>query len=343
MNGINFLQKSNAPDFAKSGQWDQLEGVRYEALQKEILDGTLEIVWKQGLLQPIQMRFMGGHLVPLQMPAMRHDYKAEEIRSLLSRDNHFLAHQVTELDLRALHLITIPAEVGLLANLTKLHLCYNRIKKIENLEGLARLEVLELNDNQIEKIGNLKWFTRLEVLELNNNLITDLEHVEFPTQLQVVELNNNRITRIENLKPLTQLQVLELNNNRITKIENLEGQTRLKILYLSVNLITKIENLGELKQLKVLGLNNNRIRKIENLEGQTQLKRLGLTFNQIVIIHNFNGLQQLEQLFLNNNPIEAEIENLHNHLPRLQRFNGLPFRRATQQVSRKRKQDINGN
>lgn len=50
-------------------------------------------------------------------------------------------------------------------------LCFNRIKKIENLDGVKRLEKLYLTANKIVVIENIAVLSNLTLLELGDNRI----------------------------------------------------------------------------------------------------------------------------------------------------------------------------
>ncbi len=90
----------------------------------------------------------------------------------------------------------------------------NKIRKIENLECLARLEYLALNDNLITKVENIKCLTKLQGLNLNNNQIEDLDTKELPNSLQLLSFKNNPLTFDANykkdiIKGLRSLEVLD--------------------------------------------------------------------------------------------------------------------------------------
>lgn len=52
-----------------------------------------------------------------------------------------------------------------------LDISFNRISRIENLEGLINLKKLYLVNNKIQKIENLQNLANLEMLELGSNKI----------------------------------------------------------------------------------------------------------------------------------------------------------------------------
>ena len=50
-----------------------------------------------------------------------------------------------------------------------LDISFNRVRKLENLEGLTKLKKLFLCANKISKIENLNHLQQLELLELGDN------------------------------------------------------------------------------------------------------------------------------------------------------------------------------
>jgi internalin A len=219
----------------------------------------------------------------------------------LERIQKAAAKNPTELNLSWLRLTEIPKEIQLLKNLQVLNLSFNKISRIENLQGLP-LQELYLNSNQISKIENLQGLP-LQHLDLSSNQISKIENLK-GLPLEVLYLNENQISKIENLQGLP-LQNLNLWGNQITKIENLEG-VPLQNLDFANNKISKIENLQGLP-LQNLNFTNNQINKIENLQG-LPLQVLYLSKNQISRIENLQGLP-LQSLYLYKNQI-IKIENL---------------------------------
>ncbi len=136
--------------------------------------------------------------------------------------------------------------------LKKLWLGYNKIRKIEGLEGLYHLELLELKGNKINKIEGLYELVRLEELYLGNNNISKIEGLSELSNLKYLDLSNNNIRKIEGLDELINLETLDLSNNNIRKIEGLENLDKLKTLHIGYNKIEK--NDPEIKKLRDKGV-----------------------------------------------------------------------------------------
>lgn len=179
------------------------------------------------------------------------------------------------------HLITrgiteIPPEIGLLTNLRELDLAWNQIKKIPPEIGqLIKLESLALTGNKITKIPpEIGKLTRLRELYLSDNFSYDE--------------NGNLVTKgITEIPPeigLTNLKNLDLARNQITQIPPEIGRlTNLQNLYLSGNQITKIPpEIGKLTNLRELDLSQNQITELPpTIELLTNLRELDLSFTGI--------------------------------------------------------------
>jgi Leucine-rich repeat (LRR) protein len=131
-------------------------------------------------------------------------------------------------------------------DIVELCLMFNRIQRIEKLEGMSALRRLNLRANRITEIGGLSGCT----------------------QLQELELYENQIHRLEGLEGLSSLTVLDVSYNKITRITGLEsaGLTSLRKLYLAQNEIAEIEGLANLPGLRLLELGSNKIRRIPDLK-----------------------------------------------------------------------------
>jgi len=104
---------------------------------------------------------------------------------------------------RAQSLTTLHLEwqtIGEIANLEcfdaaeVVYLQYNRIPRIEGLEGMPRLQFLALQHNRIRVIENLLCLTALEFLDLSKNKIATLDVAELPTSICILNLKENPCT-----------------------------------------------------------------------------------------------------------------------------------------------------
>ena len=93
-----------------------------------------------------------------------------------------------------------PSQLCFLLAFTSIDLSFNKIKKIEGLETLAKLEDLSLCNNEIEKIVGLDSCLALNALSLGNNKIKELDQVgllrKLP-KLNVLNLDGNPLCTLD--------------------------------------------------------------------------------------------------------------------------------------------------
>ncbi|KAJ0601748.1 putative protein kinase RLK-Pelle-LRR-XIIIa family [Helianthus annuus] len=218
---------------------------------------------------------------------------------------------------------SIPEQIGLLSNLTKLSLWGNQLTGNipVSLTNLTRLDYLDLSDNNFSGSlpVSLTNLTHLERLDLSGNsfsgefpaLLTNLIHLEY----LFLSRNNFSGELPVSLTNLTHLKELYLYKNNFSGnlpvwLTNL---THLKELYLyennfSGNLPVWLTNLTHLKYL-VLSYNNFSGELPVSLANLTHLQYLYLSYN------NFSGelpvslanLTHLEVLYLSNNKLTGPI------------------------------------
>lgn len=115
--------------------------------------------------------------------AMTRDYKGVQELSIMSEGitfidsgNHVLKQMVAlkKLDLSFNKIARIDNLEGL-RDLRELILSYNRLEEIHaNIGKIQNLRVINLNHNKIRRIENLKTCRKLEVLQISGNLLEDL-------------------------------------------------------------------------------------------------------------------------------------------------------------------------
>ena len=82
----------------------------------------------------------------------------------------------------------------LFSNIRSLYLQYNLIIKIENLEFLTSLEFLSLEGNKITYISGLTTLFNLMYLNLANNQIVLLNLSEIPKDIAILKIGGNPCT-----------------------------------------------------------------------------------------------------------------------------------------------------
>jgi Leucine-rich repeat (LRR) protein len=148
------------------------------------------------------------------------------------------------LDLSSRGIITLPPEISLLSNLTRLYLDHNQLEALPpEFSALISLEELDLSHNQ------LKAFPR-EIFNLTN--------------LKKLRLSYNNISKFSSgIKKLTKLRVLNLFQNELTYIpQELREMTHIQELYIGNNGFN-LSNFPEASEAKVCRLHSWIIRGLQ--------------------------------------------------------------------------------
>ena len=134
----------------------------------------------------------------------------------------------------------VPAEIGQLTELKRLHLSGNQLTSLPaEIWQLTSLKVLDLRANDLTslptEIGQLTSLTRLD---LDNNQLTSLPaEIGQLTSLTVLILGGNKLTSLPAwIGQLTALTSLHLSCNQLTSLPAEIGQlTSLRVLYIGGN------------------------------------------------------------------------------------------------------------
>ena len=129
---------------------------------------------------------------------------------------------LTDVDLTANRLVTLPFELVSLTRIKRLGLRQNLLGQQQHsslcvLSNLTTLETLDLYDNEMKKCPDLPLLNGLTMLDLSFNAIKEIEHVLPLTNLTELYFANNKIASIEGLHTLTNLTTLELGTLRLRK------------------------------------------------------------------------------------------------------------------------------
>jgi hypothetical protein len=125
---------------------------------------------------------------------------------------------------------------------------YDHLSAEEVYDKAQKLKALHLEWQNIAEIANLEPFEGTEILYLQHNLIERIEGLDFMPKLQFLALQHNRIEVIENLCQLRELEFLDLSQNRISNLHVAELPQSLQILRLTGNPCTALPDYFE--QLK---------------------------------------------------------------------------------------------
>ncbi|KDE80147.1 hypothetical protein AO1008_06905 [Aspergillus oryzae 100-8] len=125
---------------------------------------------------------------------------------------------------------------------------YNKISKIEGLEGLKVLRNLELGANRIRVGGNLDALQNLKILSIQSNRLTSLNGLSSLKNLEELYVSHNAITELSGLESNTKLRVLDFSNNQVSKLEHLSHLENLEELWGSNNQLSSFDEVE--KELK---------------------------------------------------------------------------------------------
>lgn len=219
------------------------------------------------------------------------------------------ADHVVSLNLDGAGLLTIPVQIGNLANLESLTLSRNPLTtipdEIGNLANLQRLALSNIGMGAVPKtlgrLHNLQWLdlsvnpvtsiapelgdlTNLELLALSQaQLNTFPPFIIRLANLRELYLPQDQLTAIPpELSQLQQLQALDLSGNQLTTLPKTLGNViSLRSLILAFNQLTTLPTtLGKLRNLQKLNVSNNQLTMIPVEFGNlNNLQVLYLHFN----------------------------------------------------------------
>ncbi len=157
--------------------------------------------------------------------------------------------------------------------LQELYLIGNKIKHLDKI-SVPSLKLLELGDNRIRKMENLDGLPSLDSLWLGRNKLESIENLGSLMNLKKLSLQSNRITKISGLDHLLQLEELYLSSNGIQSMDGIENLKCLRILDMADNRIEHLKHLRQLNKLTDLWMNGNRLSDFEELEQLTDATQL---------------------------------------------------------------------
>jgi Leucine-rich repeat (LRR) protein len=104
-----------------------------------------------------------------------------------------------------------------LQNLRKLDLSFNKITRLDNLEGLKELKELNISYNQLEGLDNLGKLSGLRVVNLSHNKIRRLDSLKNLRKLEVLSIASNLLEdlTVGGGDPLLELKELNASKNKI--------------------------------------------------------------------------------------------------------------------------------
>ena len=167
--------------------------------------------------------------------------------------------RVSELILSANELTgRIPADLGKLIGLTKLHLPGNKLTGgIPNLGKLTSLQEIYLHKNALTSAPDLSSLSNLTHLGLSLNKLASPPTVSGLSSLVWLWLNNNALTSPPDLSGLSSLTHLHLSDNKLTSPPDVSGLSNLAWLDLQHNQLASAPDVSGLNSLTRFWLYGN--------------------------------------------------------------------------------------
>jgi len=218
-------------------------------------------------------------------------------------------------------LTSIPSEVSLLKNVTRLSFAYDWLSDMSPLYGLNQLKYLNLAWNSFTDISFLNNYPSLNYLDLwYNSSVTDFSIIYNKTTLTNLLLPNNNLNSIPTqLSNLTGLLELNLSGNPLSTIPpETFWLTNLKILNLrNTSISTVPANIWLLTKLEVLRLEINTISSLPvEIWNLTSLLHLFIDHNNLSSLPaQITNATNLIELSINNNSftsIPSEVYSFTN-------------------------------
>ena len=104
--------------------------------------------------------------------------------------------------------------------LESLNMQHNKIKRIEKLENNASLQFLSLYYNNVKVVENLSHLNMLYFLDLSNNSIRSFDPKEFPKSLLILKMQGNPCTT----------EMPDYRKSLVTALPLLEELDRIKVV-----------------------------------------------------------------------------------------------------------------
>jgi Leucine-rich repeat (LRR) protein len=231
--------------------------------------------------------------------------------------------EVTQLDLSANQISSLPPEIGQLTNLQSLDISRNQISSLPpEIVQLTNLQTLYISFNQISSLPpEIVQLTNLQTLDIGGNQISSLppEIVQL-TNLQDLSISGNQISSLPpEIVQLTNLQDLSISGNQISSLPpEIVQLTNLQFLTISYNQISSLPpEIVQLTNLQTLDISFNQISSLPpEIVQLTNLQYLNISFNQISSlppeIVQLTNLQSLDISFNQISSLPPEIVQLTN-------------------------------
>jgi Leucine-rich repeat (LRR) protein len=241
---------------------------------------------------------------------------------LTGKETVVVLNEIKELMFHGNHIDQIPAGIGLLKNLTSLHLSFNMLKNFPlEVTKLIALEQLNVSNNEIAHIpAEISALKNLKSLKLNSNKLASIPaEIGFLTNLKHLDVSSNKLSDLpESFSSFESLEELELDYNQFTNLPDcILGIQNLKDLDISNNKLTTIhESIHKLEHLEALDIRFNEIEKFPEslITKMPNLRRFEISVNQLSL-EDLNRLKDLipEEI---DSDIDSAIECVIDELER---------------------------
>ncbi|UYP43759.1 hypothetical protein NEF87_000044 [Candidatus Lokiarchaeum ossiferum] len=247
--------------------------------------------------------------------------KIEQTGLIKIPENIGLLHNLKKLSISWNRLKALPPSICKLFNLVELKVDHNNITKLpDEIGAISCLEELFLNNNKLQEIpssfGNLR---KLKIVDFSNNELNNFPEIKCNFQFTTkINLYRNKLTKLHpSIGKMVGLQELNLNSNFIQYLPDSIGDfLKLEKFTINTNKLSQLpDSMKKLKNMMIFEISSNKLQEIPDIFGLwTKLKNLDLSRNQISSLPaSISKLEKLQEFFVGFNKIENfpyEIENL---------------------------------
>jgi len=259
-------------------------------------------------------------------PSSRNDEpEPEKAKELIAENKRTKA---TSLDLNDCGLTTLPAEVGEMVWLRKLHLSNNHeLVDVTPLVGLPDLQELNLAWTQVSNLAPLAGLKALQHLDAWGMRVSDLAPLAGLTALQALIVPETEITDLAPLADLKALQYLHVFNTQVSDLTPLADLKALQQLLAWETHVSDLAPLAGLTALQTLDVHNTQISDLTPLARLTALQTLDIHNTQISDVTPLGRLVALQKLDFS----FTQVTDLSPLTPLFRR--GIPVRWSTPEMN----------
>ena len=194
-------------------------------------------------------------------------------RRLKGRIRFAIANNKSELNFRKLeHLAAIPAEIGQLKSLKRLHLNKTQVTDLRPLSSLKKLTLINIAGLPLQNVAPLANLPGLEDLIAHSINVSDFSAIAELSNLKSLDISGTLARNVSFLRRLNNLRELNLDHLELDDIEALADLTALTSLSLRGTRVRDIGALAKLTKLTNLNLSGTRVADLSPLRHHTALQ-----------------------------------------------------------------------